>query len=264
MLEISTPYSSRLSYRIEGQGAVIVLLHGFPESGTLWRKVVDSLSKKFKLVIPDFPGSGASLLERETSLEDMAHCVNAILDHEQIDRAVIAGHSMGGYAGFAMANIYPEKVAGLCVIHSTPTADDEDRKKIRLKAIELLKKGGKTAFVSQMIPNLFSPKTRTKNAALVQEQTELALEMPEESMINYYQAMIGRADYSDWLPDIKCPVQWIIGIDDSLIPCTKLLKLSYVAPINFVQVYADCGHMSMLECPDRLINDLSEFAEYCK
>jgi len=260
---IANPVSSKVAYRVEGEGPVLVLLHGFPESGTLWRKITGSLANHFRLLIIDFPGSGESLLETQTSIIDMADCVKSILDHEQIENAVIAGHSMGGYVGFAFGFKYPERIAGLSLVHSTPVADDEERKKIRLKAIELLRKGGKTAFISQMVPNLFSPTFKKNRHALVQEQVELALEMPEESMINYYNAMIGRNDYSAWLKTVTFPVQWIIGIDDSAIPYKKVLQHTYSSSINFGNLYENCGHMAMLETPEKLIADLAEFTSYC-
>ena len=153
--EVATSVSSQIFYAKMGSGPVLILLHGFPESGSLWRNVRDELSASYMLIIPDFPGSGNSILEKETSISQMADCVKNIMDKEGIDKAVIAGHSMGGYVAFAFATSYPENVAGLSLVHSTPEADDDEKKQTRLKIIEIIRKGGKTAFISQMVPNLF-------------------------------------------------------------------------------------------------------------
>ena len=263
MPEISTSISSRLFYRKMGSGPAVVLLHGFPESGTLWQNIWDVLSESFTLIIPDFPGSGNSVLEQETSIGEMAACVKAILDEEKIDKAVVAGHSMGGYAAFAFAGLYPEKVAGLSVVHSIPVADDEEKVKMRLKAIELIRKGGKNAFVTQMIINLFSPGFVKASMPAVQAQVDEALRMDSDALINFYSAMIKRTDHSFVLGVADFPVHWVIGREDNVIHYKKILEHCYKSDINFVTFYRDCGHMSMIETPERLVRDLDKFINYC-
>jgi pimeloyl-ACP methyl ester carboxylesterase len=135
MPEIKTNITSRLHYKKMGSGPVLVLLHGFPESHKIWRKVWPQLSQHYTLIMPDFPGSGGSLLESATSIEQMADCVQAILQHECIEQAVIAGHSMGGYTAFAFAAKYPELTRGLSVVHSSPAADEDEKKQTRLRCV---------------------------------------------------------------------------------------------------------------------------------
>jgi len=263
MPEISTAISSRLYYRKMGAGPALFLLHGFPESSALWRKVWDEISVSFTLFIPDFPGSGNSVLERETSIADMADCVKAIMDHEAIDKAVIAGHSMGGYVGFAFADKYPERVMGLSLVHSTPLADDEEKKTVRRKAIEVIRKGGKKAFICQMIPNLFSTDFKQSDPLAVKNQVDMGLEMNDNGIINFYEAMIARQDTTNVLENAIFPVQWIIGIDDNVIYYKRILEQCCKSGTNFVSFYNKCGHMSMIERPEKLASDLSAFVNYC-
>jgi pimeloyl-ACP methyl ester carboxylesterase len=262
MQEISTPVSSRLFYRKMGTGPAVVLLHGFPESSSLWRNIWDELESHFTLVIPDMPGSGKSPLDKETSMDDFATCVYDILVHENIQKAVFAGHSMGGYIALAFAKRYPEKVAGLSLIHSSPLADDEEKKQTRRKAIELIQKGGKSAFITQMIPNLFATSYKQAHPVVIKEQTEQALLMSEDSLINFYKAMIGREDTSGMLDTAAFPLQWILGNDDNVIPYKKILSQCYRSDVNFVTFYDDCGHMSMIEQPEALVKDLNTFVDY--
>jgi pimeloyl-ACP methyl ester carboxylesterase len=246
-----------------GVGPAIVLLHGFPESGTLWQNIWHELCASFTLIIPDFPGSGNSVLDEETSIADMATCVKNILDAEQIDKAVIAGHSMGGYVAFAFAGLYPDKLAGLSLVHSTAVADDDEKKNTRRKAIELIRKGAKEAFITQMVPNLFSYDFKQSNSLAVKQQVDEALKMNDASLINFYEAMIGRTDHTFVLEKAGYPVQWIIGMDDNVIYYKKILEQCNKSNINFVSFYRNCGHMSMIETPQKLANDLKEFAVYC-
>jgi len=262
MPEISTKVSPSVFYRKMGSGPVAVLLHGFPESGTLWQNIWDDLSQSFTLIIPDFPGSGKSVLVQDTSIADMATCVKEIMDHEGIKSAVIAGHSMGGYVGFAFAALYPERLKGLSLIHSTPEADDAEKIKTRQKSIELIRKGAKNTFITHMIPNLFSESFNLSKPLVVKGQIEEGLKMDDGGMINFYNAMIARRGNTDVLGDAVFPMQWIVGKDDNVIHYKKILELCYKSCINFVSFYRNCGHMSMIEMPEKLTEDLNIFINY--
>jgi len=262
MPEITTPICAHLHYMKMGSGPVAILLHGFPESSALWRNVWDELAASFTLIIPDFPGSGNSSLEKGTSIVEMAECVKSIMDQEHIDKAVIAGHSMGGYVGFAFAETYPDKVCGLSLVHSTPRADDEEKKESRRKSIGLIKKRAKKMFITQMVPNLFSDVFKRSCPMDIEEQVALALKINDESLINFYNAMIERKDYLGVLSSVQFPIQWVIGIEDNIIYYKKILEFCHKSGINFVTFYSNCGHMSMLEAPRQLATDLKTFINY--
>jgi len=255
---------TRFFYRKFGSGPAIVLLHGFPESGVLWQQVWPELAERFTILVPDLPGSGQSGRGREkVTMESMAEVVNGMLEAENIDSAVFAGHSMGGYVSLAFAAKYGQKVKGLSMVHSTAYGDDEEKKNNRRKVIELIRKGGREAFIRQMIPALFSPSTREARPGIVEKQVESGLQLEAESLIAYYEAMIERPERTDMLTGAGFPVQWIIGKDDTGVPFTKGLQQCTLTSVNFVSVYNMCGHMSMLENSKKLVKDLADFAAYC-
>jgi len=255
--------ATSIYYTRTGSGPAVVLLHGFPESGTLWKNVVEKLAPKATLIVPDLPGAGNSALTGHVSIDDMANLVKDVMDKEGIDKAIIAGHSMGGYVALAFAERHTARVAGISLVHSTPVGDDEEKKVMRQKSIELIRKGGKRVFVTQMIPNLFSDDFKDKKPGIVQECIDEAMKMSEDGMINFYQAMIGRKDRVSILKDATYPLQWIIGHNDNIMPYRKILQHCYHSDVNFVTLYEQCGHMSMYEAPARLTDDLGDFIDYC-
>lgn len=263
MPEISTADGQHLYYRKMGSGPVLLLIHGFPESGSLWENVWDALASTFTLIVPDLPGSGKSTHNGTKSLADMAGGIKAILDSEGIEKAVIAGHSMGGYVGCAFAACYPERLSGLSLVHSTPQADDEEKKKNRQKSVDFIRKGGKRIFLNQMVPNLFADDYIVTNPHIVPEQVDKAMQMEEESIINFITAMMNREDSTAVLGTAPYPVQWIAGTKDKLIDHKKILAHCSRSAINFVSFYNNCGHMSMLEAPGRLAADLGAFTGFC-
>ena len=250
-------------YRKTGSGPVLVLIHGFPSDGGIWSGIWDELSANFTLILPDLPGSGGSPLKEKKGLTEMAGSIHSVLTHEGISKAVIAGHSMGGYVASAFSALYPDMVAGISFIHSTPVSDDAEKKKMRQKSIELINNGGKEIFIRQMIPNLFSANFKQLHPEVVQQQIDKSLGMPEESLINFYDAMINRADHTETIKKAGFPVQWILGLEDNIIFYKKILELCYKSEINFVTFKNNCGHMSMLESPGSLVTDLKEFVIYC-
>lgn len=250
-------------YSRTSSGPALVLLHGFPESGTLWQNITGNLSGFATLIIPDLPGAGRSPLQKETGIDQMADEIKAILDKEGIDKAVLAGHSMGGYVALAFAVKYPGAVAGISLVHSTPLADDDEKKITRQKSIDLIRKGGKGVFTSQMIPNLFADSFKQKRPEIVKASVDEGMKMNGDSMINFYKAMMLREDTTGILNNAPYPVQWVIGENDNIIPYKKILQFCYRSDVNFVSLYKNCGHMSMFEMPENLARDLRHFTEYC-
>lgn len=261
----SAPDFPELAYRRSGSGPALVLIHGFPENGTLWQKIWTALSESFTLIIPDLPGSGISAYSGNEpfSVELMARSVQLMLEHAQITQAVFAGHSMGGYVALAFADLFPGYVKGVSLVHSSAYADTEEKKELRRKSIAIIRKGGKEIFVRQMVPNLFAPYTQKHFPERIEEQTQSSLTLPAESLVNFYNAMINRPDRTQLLTGAAFPVQWIIGKDDTAVPPQQGLQQSFLTNVNFVSVYNNCGHMSMIEHPDLLTRDLKEFTHYC-
>src|SRR5690606_25097329 len=107
---------------------------------------------------------------------------------------VMVGHSMGGYIALAFAEKYPKVLKGLSLVHSTATADTEEKKETRRKSIALIEKGGKDAFVKGMIPNLFSNHFKGAHPEIIQKQIEQGQKLKAESMVGFYTAMINRPD----------------------------------------------------------------------
>ena len=253
-----------ISYSIYGTGNPIVLLHGFPFDRSLWSDVVDDLSKNHQVIVPDLPGCGeSSFIGEDLTVEDMAEFVCEILTHEKIERAVIAGHSMGGYAAVAFAELYPENLAGIAFVHSFATGDDDEKKILRRKSIELFKKGGGQLFVKQMIPTLFSKSSLTAKNNAINELTNRAILTDRNSLVAFYNAMINRADRTAILYNSEVPVMWIYGEDDQIACYKKIIQQSSLSNVNFVYMYNSCGHMSMIEMPDKLADHLYTFANYC-
>lgn len=255
-----------IHYTSRGAGKAIMLIHGFPTDGSTWQYITSALSAKYRLIIPDLPGAGKSPLPAfPLTVEYMAQSVLEILDKEKITKAIVAGHSMGGYTALEMAAKQPERFAGLSLIHSSAYQDSEEKKEARRKANRIIEKGrdGQRVFLLGAAPNMFATKYADNHPEKLNAFVEKGMELPGANLVAFYNAMIQREDTTSILKNANFPVQWIIGEDDHVIPKKDLLEQSALPNISDVELYDGCGHLSMEEMPERLAKDLIRFGEYC-
>jgi pimeloyl-ACP methyl ester carboxylesterase len=109
----------------------VVLLHGFPDSGRVWRHQVPSLSSAgFRVIVPDLRGFGAS--DKPEGIDHynllfLAADLGAVLDAEEIPRAHLVGHDWGAALSWVVAAMLPDRVDHLAVLsvgHPSSFLDD--------------------------------------------------------------------------------------------------------------------------------------------
>jgi fermentation-respiration switch protein FrsA (DUF1100 family) len=181
---------------------------------------------------------------------------------ETIETGSRAG-ALGGYTALAFAAKYPERLAGLSLVHSHPFADTEEQKANRRRGIELLQNGKKEAYVSQLVPGLFPESFRKILPEFVQTQLEQARRQSAEGIARALQGMIDRADHSALLSELTVPVQFVVGELDTLVPPALLLPLLAKPIVSDVQWLSDCGHMGLIENPQRVAEALTQFHGLC-
>jgi pimeloyl-ACP methyl ester carboxylesterase len=109
-----------IEYEVTGEGRPVVLLHGFPDSGRLWRHQVPALAEAgFQVVVPDLRGYGQSGKPEAVeaySLMALAGDVMAIMADLGIGRAHLVGHDWGAALAWGMASLAPGSVDHLVVL----------------------------------------------------------------------------------------------------------------------------------------------------
>lgn len=241
----------------------VVLIHGFAEDGLIWERQVQYLRKDQKLIIPDLPGSGnSSPLDAETSTEELADAIKRILDAENIDQAILIGHSMGGYISLAFAEKYGDRLAALGLFHSTAFADGEEKKALRRKSIEFIRRHGSETFIRQSIPNLFAETSKERHPEWVEEVIDRYCAFNPDSLIQYYKAMIQRPDRTAILQKIARPVLFVIGEHDNTLPMSDSLRQIHMPELSSIHILDQTGHMGMLEEAGRSNAILDEFLNF--
>ncbi len=139
----------------------VVFLHAFPLAQTMWDEQVTGLRSECRVVTFDWRGFGESTSGAETSSMDLfADDLAALLDQLKIQRAVVCGLSMGGYAAFAFHRRHKERIAALVLANTRAGADSPEGRQSRLEMASLVRKSGTEAIADTMLPRLLGPSTR--------------------------------------------------------------------------------------------------------
>src|SRR5579872_3423017 len=109
-----------IEYDVTGDGRPVVLLHGFPDSGRLWRNQVPVLvDAGFKVIVPDLRGYGRSDKPSDVdsySIPFLAGDVVGVLDALSIERAHMVGHDWGAALAWALGSLLPDRVDHLAAL----------------------------------------------------------------------------------------------------------------------------------------------------
>ena len=114
--EIATN-GTTLYVRVGGAGPVVLLLHGFGNTGDMWSPIATRLMKDHTVVVPDLRGMGLSA-HPETGYEkkNQAADIAGVLDHLKIDKVDLVTHDIGNMVGYAFAALNPTRVTRWVVI----------------------------------------------------------------------------------------------------------------------------------------------------
>jgi len=118
----------RIHYRRMGQGPGMVLLHGFPQTGHMWRKVLPALAERFTVVAPDLRGYGDSDrpvggYDKRRMAADIAEVIHAL----GLAPVVLVGHDRGARVGHRFALDHPSLLTRLVLLDIAPTYDIFER-----------------------------------------------------------------------------------------------------------------------------------------
>jgi pimeloyl-ACP methyl ester carboxylesterase len=237
-----------------------VLLHGYLETSEIWESFAGKLATEFRVIIPDIPGHGKSDIFGEvTSMELIATIIKELLIGIGIKKACLAGHSLGGYAALAFAEMYPDSLSGFCLFHSQPFADTPEGLDKRKREIYLVLAGKKDLMYPDNVSRMFATSNLEKFDSALQRSKKIASSVSADGIVAVLKGMMARPSRVSVMEKSPVPCLWILGRMDNYINC-NVIQTKLELPSNAqVVIMENSGHLGFIEEEDLSVNVLGDF-----
>ncbi len=257
-------------YRTGASGVPLVLLHGFPLDRRMWDDVVDLIPGERPVLAVELPGFGTSPrgedvaealgLDPVPALETAAEGVVVALRAQGIDRAVVAGLSMGGYVAMAVLEAAPELVAGLALVDTKSTADPADAVANRLRIADAVEAEERVDQVLGLRTSLLGETNRVARPDLAARIESWIRDQGPHAVAWAQRAMAARPDRTEVLRGFAGPSVVVVGDEDEIAPVAAakhMVEALSVRGSSELVVVPRAGHMTTIEQPEAVASALS-------
>ncbi len=244
-----------LGYELFGMdGLPIVLIHGFGLNRSIWVEMVKAHLQDDRMILPDVRGHGESdAPEGAYPMRLLADDIAGLLDYLGIEKAVVCGHSMGGYIALAFADRYPDRLLGLGLITSRSGADSEEKRQGRYHLVEEIRERGSVVLAESLAFKI------TRDPSLQKFIYDLILTTSPQGIIGAALGMAERPDQAEMLRHLDRPVLVAAGAEDQIVPLEEARKIAdLLQQGTFVEI-PNAGHLPMMETPFDLSEALKIF-----
>lgn len=257
-----------VAYRELGDGPPVVLLLGWPTSSFLWRRVMEPIAARNRVVALDLPGYGES--DKPLGAAYDFDFYDAVLDEFTsalgIAQTGLAGHDLGGPIGLYWALHRPGRVTKLALLNTlvypefsdavmqfvaactTPEVRDQLTAPQGLEAAMRLGLAAESPLTDEVLAAVQAP-FAGEDARLALAQAGVGV--PPE----------GFEEIARRLPSLRVPVRLVYGAQDRILPdvAQTMARLASDVPHAQVTELPDCGHFLQEEAPDEVGRLLAEF-----
>jgi pimeloyl-ACP methyl ester carboxylesterase len=270
----------RLHCVTQGEGDLVVLLHGFPEFWYSWRYQIPALARHFKVVVPDLRGYNDS--DKPNSgydLDTLSSDIKGLIRHLGYQKAHVIGHDWGGSIAWHIAHRFPDYIHKLAVLNAPHP--QQFMQELVSNADHLRRSWYVLAFqipglpetlirlnLKDFVKNLFQGQSIRKGAFSTKD-TEIyqaALEKPGvlSAALEHYRHFLSMPSWMrHWgrsLTPVNVPTLVLWGEDDSFLSHTLLDGLEkWVSASLLLKRIPQCGHWIQQEVPQTVNRELLQF-----
>ncbi len=253
---------ARLHYHDEGQGTPIILLHGTAASLHTWDGWATQLSKSHRVLRLDLPGFGLTGPNSTNTytIEYYSNLLLHFLDSLGIEKAHIAGSSLGGQIAYDFAASHPKRVQKLILVSPTGVTNANDKSismPFLMAQTPLLKHSLKYItprfIVEKSLKEVYGDDSRLTSDAITLSHDMLLRKGNREAFI----ARMNTTDKDNLhkLAQVQAPTLILWGEADAWVPASDATTFLQSIKGSQLRKYADAGHIPMEEIPQETVKD---------
>ena len=257
-----------------GDGPPVVFVHGHAGCWQNWLENIPHFARDHRVIALDLPGFGWSQMPRgDISITGYARTVDLVCEQLGVDSAAVVGNSMGGFIAAEMAIRHPDRVARLVLVAAAGLSRHYIRIPIRVMSSRHLNPELLYKLAAAPYPRARVMARRKRLRKLALWAVVLYPERLSPPMAAYLIAGSGRPgaapasvalatyDFRDRVGEIRCPTLVLWGEDDFVIHAGAADRYEKLVPQSRKVVFADTGHVPMLERPARFNAEVARFLE---
>ena len=249
-MEYNIKQEKGFSYIEEGEGEVLLLLHGLMGALSNWTDVIEEFKGKYKVVIPLLPIYDLPLLT--TGVKSLSKYVHKFVKFKKYDQVILLGNSLGGHVGLIYTIAHQNFVKALVLTGSSGLYENAFGGSFpKRENYEFIKEKVQFTF--------YDPETATKE--LVDEVYEIVNNRHKVIRILAMAKSAIRHNMAKDLSKIKIPVSLIWGKNDKITPPEVAVEFQSLLPDSELNWIDLCGHAPMMERPKEFNELLSKFLE---
>ncbi len=267
-------HGREVAYRFEGEGPLIVLVHGMAGSGATWDRVIPALAERFTVLAPDLPGHGSSAkpADGDYSLGSFASVVRDLMMTLGLDGGTIVGQSLGGGVAMQFAYQFPSRCERLVLVGSGGLGRDVSPllRILALPGVEflypvifasVLRDAGRGVLGALhrigLRPSAYVDQIWQSYESLTESDSRVAFARTLRSVVDMTGQRVSARDRLPLAREIPTMIVW--GADDAIIPSTHAADAAAALPDSRVEIFERVGHFPHCEDPDRFVRVLTDF-----
>jgi 3-oxoadipate enol-lactonase len=240
-----------------GAGRPLVMFHSLLADRGSFDRIVEPLSRRFQVIVPDLPGFGGSSAVSgglAVFADRMAEAVRQVAGEE---KPIVLGNGFGGFVALQMVLRHPDLVGRLILADSGAAFSEPGRQAFRNMAAAAAAKGLE-AIADTAMRRLFAPEFQAANPDLMAERRAAFLRTDPEILQAACQALAA-LDLRKEVEQIRIPVLVLVGEQDEATPPPMSQELAALLPDARLKILAGCAHVPQLQMPEEFLAAIEGF-----
>jgi pimeloyl-ACP methyl ester carboxylesterase len=237
-MEVTIKKEGNFNYIEEGEGEVLLLLHGLFGALSNWKDVLNHFSKRYKVVIPLMPIFEMNMLK--LSVEGLSDFIHDFIVHKKFEKVNFIGNSLGGHVALVYIKKHPHLIHSLMLTGSSGLYENA-------MGGSYPKKGDREFIKQKVALTFYDPATATDE--LVDEVFDTVNDRGKVLRILMMAKSAIRHNMRKDIPKMTLPTCLVWGKDDTITPPGVGIEFNHLLPDSELHLLDKCGHAPMMEQP---------------